>query len=203
MRDLEKHPPPTSFGLYFWWFEKRVIQKLLPKIKLAGYPEYSKGWIFREKWNLLYIGIGSNLKTRILACHFRGNANVSTLRMSLGCLLVIELGICLWKQPRLRDGEYRYTFGVEGEKKLSKWMAGNALVRLVETPDYEALEEKYIRQYAPLLNIDDNPRLFRPLKVLRSQLKECAKLKVDKPPWKCVKAAHERFKEQCRNYSSD
>ena len=49
LQDLEKHPPPTSFGLYSWWFEKRVIQKLLPKITLDNYPECSKGWIFSPK----------------------------------------------------------------------------------------------------------------------------------------------------------
>ena len=204
MRDLEDHSPPTSFGLYCWWFEKRMIQKLLPKIKLAGYPEYCNGWIFKRKWNLLYIGKASNLKRRILDYHFRGDADVSSLRMSLGCILVMELEICLWKRPRPSEGEYGYTFGDEGEEKLSRWMGQNARVRWGgEPPDYEALEKKYIRQYAPLLNTDDNPHLFSPLKHLRSELKQCAKLRGDKPPWKGVKAAHERFEEECRNYSSD
>jgi hypothetical protein len=203
LRDLEKHSPPTSPGLYAWWFEKRVIQKLLPKIRLAGYPEYSVGWIFKKKWNLLYIGRGSNLKRRILDYHFHGDADVSSLRMSLGCILVMELKICLWKRPHPSEGEYGYTFGDEGEEKLSRWMAENAWVRWGETPDHDAEEKKYIRQYAPLLNMDDNPHLFRPLKDLRSELKQCAKLRGDKPPWKGVKAAQERFEEECRNYSSD
>lgn len=200
LRDLVKRSPPTSSGLYSWWFEKRVIKKLLPTIKLTDYPEDSKGWIFKKKWKLLYIGKGSNLKRRILDYHFSGDADVSSLRLSLGCLLSIELGICLWKRPRPTEGEYGYTFSDEGEEKLTKWMAENAWVSWSERPDYDESEKKYIRKYTPLLNIDDNPHPFIPLRDLRKELKECALSRGDEPPWEYVIDAYNRFNERCKNY---
>ena len=55
--------------------------------------------------------------------HYRGNAEGSTLRKTLGCLLADHLGIDL----RRVDSGTRRTFG-DGEAALSQWMAGNAFV---------------------------------------------------------------------------
>jgi hypothetical protein len=55
--------------------------------------------------------------------HYTGNAEGSTLRKTLGCLLAEELGIEL---RRVGSGK-RMTF-VEGERTLSAWMAENAYV---------------------------------------------------------------------------
>ncbi|MFD6277776.1 GIY-YIG nuclease family protein [Streptomyces sp. NPDC060209] len=76
---------------------------------------------------LLYVGIAprymanrtstQNLRKRV-RYHFRGNAAGSTLRLTLGCLLGLEL--------RRVGGGKRMTFGKEGEAALSQWMAENA-----------------------------------------------------------------------------
>jgi hypothetical protein len=55
--------------------------------------------------------------------HLRGNAEGSTLRLTLGCLLAAALGIEL---RRVGSGN-RFTFA-KGERILSDWMAANARV---------------------------------------------------------------------------
>jgi hypothetical protein len=82
---------------------------------------------------LLYVGISpkapaangrtpsrQNLRTR-LRYHMRGNAEGSTLRLTLGCLLADELGLHL---RRVGSGK-RFTF-CDGEKRLSDWLVENA-----------------------------------------------------------------------------
>lgn len=201
--ELERSSPPQCPGVYAWYFRKNLLKNLLPKISSIDYTEYVKGWVFKKRWKLLYIGKGINLKRRIFDYHFCGDADVSSLRMSLGCLLARELKICLWKRPRPNEGEYGYTFGDEGEEKLSKWMAKNAWVAWIESPNHEKLEKDAIIAYSPLLNTEGNPHPLRPLKVLKSSLKACALLRGSKPPWKCIKVAYEEFEEQCKAYSSD
>ena len=61
-----------------------------------------------------------------LQTHYAGNAEGSTLRKTLGCLLAAELGIQL---RRVGSGTRR-TF-VAGEQALSAWMADNAFVSWV------------------------------------------------------------------------
>lgn len=94
------------------------------------------GWRFEraphaqlEADRLLYVGIAprymanrastQNLRKRV-RYHYRGNAAGSTLRLTLGCLLGLEL-------RRVGSGK-RMTFGKVGEAELSAWMADNALV---------------------------------------------------------------------------
>lgn len=59
-----------------------------------------------------------NLQSRI-RYHFRGNAEGSTLRLTLGCLLGLEL-------RRVGSGK-RLTFAA-GEARLTQWLADNARV---------------------------------------------------------------------------
>src|SRR5689334_21183500 len=78
---------------------------------------------------LLYVGIAprhmrprvsrQSLRTRI-RYHLRGNADGSTLRLTLGCLIGLEL-------RRVGSGA-RMTFGRAGEAALDAWLAGNARV---------------------------------------------------------------------------
>lgn len=60
-----------------------------------------------------------NLRKRV-RYHYRGNAAGSTLRLTLGCLLGMEL-------RRVGSGK-RMTFGKAGETALSQWMAENTRV---------------------------------------------------------------------------
>lgn len=115
---------------------------------------------------MLYIGISpreppangrpasrSTLRKR-LQTHFRGNAEGSTLRKTLGCLLATETGFPL---RRVGSG-IRQTFTNPGEQALDDWMAENSFVtwRVCDQP-WE-LEREILSSGVPLpLNIRDNP----------------------------------------------
>lgn len=114
---------PPAPGVYAWYFN--VVPPNVP----IGYAHRFDGH------SLLYIGISpsrppangkapsrQNLRQR-LRYHFRGNAEGSTLRLTLGSLLAPQLGIRL---TRVGSGT-RLTFA-EGESTLSDWMADHARV---------------------------------------------------------------------------
>jgi hypothetical protein len=110
--------------------------------------------------------------------HYRGNAEGSTLRLTLGCLLSDQLGI----QLRRAGSGKRMTFG-PGEAKLSEWMAENALVAfyLCESPwDVEA---GLISTVCLPLNLDQNRNhaFHSTLAALRRAAKERAR-QFDIPP---------------------
>jgi hypothetical protein len=119
-------PGPISRapGVYGWYF--RSLPPHLPNDRCE------RG----DGLTLLYVGIapktpppnGGRASRQTLRSHiryhFRGNAEGSTLRLSLGCLLARELGIAL---RRVGNGT-RLTFTLEGEQALSKWMSENAKV---------------------------------------------------------------------------
>ncbi|MDH6223507.1 GIY-YIG nuclease family protein [Streptomyces sp. MJP52] len=131
-------PVPAAAGVYGWHFEEP------PHPALPGR-------------RLLYVGMAprfmatrtstQNLRTRV-RYHCRGNAEGSTLRLSLGCLLGLEL-------RRVGSGK-RMTFGREGEARLSAWMVDNARVCWVEHEEPTALESQLISQLDLPLNIDQN-----------------------------------------------
>ncbi|WP_406377881.1 GIY-YIG nuclease family protein [Streptomyces sp. NBC_00197] len=109
-----------------------------------------------------------NLRKRV-RCHYRGNAAGSTLRLTLGCLLGIEL-------RRVGSGK-RMTFGKVGEAVLSQWMAENARVCWIEHHEPWTLELELISQLDLPLNLDQNRhnRFHSHLKELRSQARQRAR----------------------------
>jgi hypothetical protein len=139
--------------VYGWWF------KSLP----AGI-DVSK-CVHRDGLVLLYAGISpskpssagaaskQNIRRRI-KLHYAGDASVSTLRKSLGCLLSEDLGIEL---RRVGPSE-RFRFS-EGEARLSEWMSDNALVSWMIHPEPWLVEDELIETLDLPLNIDgaDNP----------------------------------------------
>ena len=99
---------------------------------------------------LLYVGISpkppSSVGTpsrqtlrRRLRYHFRGNAEGSTLRLSLGCLLSQSLGIEL---RRVGSGR-RMTFGA-GERALNDWLERSARVAWLACDEPWRVEEHMI-----------------------------------------------------------
>ena len=82
-----------------------------------------------------------------------GNAEGSTLRKTLGCLLSDELGIQL---RRVGSGRRR-TFA-EGEQGLSAWMADNAFVSWVVREHPWELEDNLIASLDLPLNLEGNSR---------------------------------------------
>ena len=149
---LAQPPPvPAQDGVYGWWFRK------LPPLVVADACRLHQGL------RLLYAGISpnrpphngrapskQNLRVRI-RYHYTGNAEGSTLRKTLGCLLAGELGIQL---RRVGSGT-RMTF-VEGEQALSAWMAENAYVSWVVRARPWELEDKLIATLDLPLNLQGN-----------------------------------------------
>lgn len=135
---IRPSPVPGVAGVYGWHFEQ------------APHPDLVAG-------RLLYVGLAprymanrtstQNLRKRV-RYHYRGNAAGSTLRLTLGCLLGLEL-------RRVGSGK-RMTFGQAGEAALSQWMAENARVCWIEHKQPWAMESELISQLDLPLNLDQN-----------------------------------------------
>ncbi|MCU1591966.1 MAG: hypothetical protein JWP11_3222 [Frankiales bacterium] len=144
---------PAVAGVYGWWFNE-----IPGAIDVRGC----------HRWNdlvLLYTGISpkrppgsgrppsrGQLRQR-LQTHCSGNAEGSTLRKTLGCLLTERLGIEL---RRVGSGK-RMTF-VEGEAALSRWMSEHAFVSWVERERPWELEDHLIARLDLPLNLEGNAR---------------------------------------------
>jgi hypothetical protein len=146
-------PVPARPGVYGWWF--RRWPSLVAADRCCRY----------EGLALLYAGISpdrppgngrpasrQSLATRI-RYHYTGNAEGSTLRKTLGCLLADDLGIQL---RRVGSGT-RMTFGA-GEQVLSAWMAENAFVSCVVREAPWELEDDLIAALDLPLNLKGNQR---------------------------------------------
>lgn len=163
------------------WSAKDVLVRPSPIPATSGV----YGWHFRQApctelphGQLLYVGIAprhmktrasaQNLRTRV-RYHFRGNAAGSTLRLTLGCLLGLEL-------RRVGSGG-RLTFCRAGEARLSQWMAENAQVCWVEDPEPWTTESELIAQLDLPLNLDQNRHndFHSHLKELRAQARQRAR----------------------------
>ncbi|CAM5545150.1 hypothetical protein AQI96_42100 [Streptomyces canus] len=152
-------PVPAAAGVYGWHF------------KQSPHPELDAG-------RLLYVGIAprfmasrtstQNLRKRV-RYHYRGNAAGSTLRLTLGCLLGLEL-------RRVGSGK-RMTFGMVGEATLSQWMADNARVCWIEQSEPWGLESQLISQLDLPLNLDQNRHnaFHSRLKEIRAQARQRAR----------------------------
>jgi hypothetical protein len=144
-------PVPKAPGVYTWYF--REIPPGVPII----------GCIQQQGATLLYVGISppapptngklpskQSLWHRI-RYHYRGNAEGSTLRLMLGCLLAYQHGTEL---RRVGSGK-RMTFG-QGESKLSDWMERNAFVTSEVCERPWELEADMLRRVSLSLNLDQN-----------------------------------------------
>ncbi|MFE7794161.1 GIY-YIG nuclease family protein [Streptomyces sp. NPDC057460] len=156
---MRPSPVPAAAGVYGWHFEQP------PHADLAA-------------GRLLYVGIAprymenrtstQNLRKRV-RYHYRGNAAGSTLRLTLGCLLGLEL-------RRVGRGK-RMTLGKVGEAVLSQWMADNARRCWIEQDEPWALEAQLISQLDLPLNLDQNRHnaFHNRLKELRAQARKRAR----------------------------
>jgi hypothetical protein len=146
-------PVPDAGGVYGWWFRR------LPPLVDGG------GCCHHEGLALLYVGIsprrpprngripGSQGLRRRLETHYAGNAEGSTLRKTLGCLLVGELGLEL---RRVGSGRRR-TFAA-GEPALSAWMGENTRVSWMVRDCPWELEDVLIASLDLPLNLEGNSR---------------------------------------------
>lgn len=137
-------PVPHRPGVYGWYF------RIIPDSIDASRCNEVNGM------RLMYVGIAphratgskASLRSR-LRSHYRGNAESSTLRLTLGCLLGLEL--------RRVGGGTVMTFGA-AEQDLSGWMADNAFVAWVEDPEPWLLESVLIDTFDLPLNLDQNEK---------------------------------------------
>jgi hypothetical protein len=139
-------PVPAERGLYAWFFKE------IPGITPTG------GCIVKDDLTLLYVGISpknetskGNLRKRI-TFHYRGNAEGSTLRQTLGVLLTDKSDYPL---RRVGSGK-RLTFTHLGEQWLDAWMEENAFVSWVPHPSPWQIEREIFESVSLPLNIQDN-----------------------------------------------
>jgi len=152
-------PVPHEPGVYGWWF-----RELPTDMDVSG-------CFSRDGLTLLYAGISPKapprngrgpskeaLRSRIRT-HYTGNAEGSTLRRSLGCLLSDRLNIEL----RRYGSGTRLHFGL-GETNLSRWMDRNACVSWLTMPQPWLFEEQILGRLDLPLNLDNNhSNTFHPI----------------------------------------
>jgi hypothetical protein len=162
---------PKSPGVYCWYFTKLPYE-----IDVSGCHHH-------DGLPMLYTGIApkqpsasgkvseQTLRNR-LGYHYRGNAEGSTLRLTLGCLVSERLGIEL---RRVGSGK-RMTFH-SGEPKLSEWMDKYTRVCWMETPEPWLIELEVIDSYDVPLNLMGNTHnAFHPtLTAIRAACKRRAR----------------------------
>jgi len=171
-------PVPSVAGLYAWYFDEPVPGVPLDECHAT------------EFGTLLYVGISpgpppqngkgpsrENLYKRV-RYHYTGNAEGSTLRLTLGCHLAQTLGIEL---RRVGSGT-RLTFTPSGEVALSEWMARHARVAVLAHSAPWELEPSLISAISVPLNIDHNSAnpYYPRNRALRAQHRAAAR---SRPTW--------------------
>lgn len=166
-------PVPKVPGIYGWYFDE-----LPPGVDARGCHTIPEGV-------LLYVGIapkepprnGTRPSTQTLwhriRYHYRGNAEGSTLRLTLGCHLASALGIAL---RRVGSGT-RLTFTQDGERQINEWMSRHARVTWVQTGSPWLPEAQAIEQLSLPLNLQGNSHhpYYPALKALRAEHKATAR----------------------------
>jgi hypothetical protein len=167
-------PVPNSAGVYAWFFD--WCPEGIPREELV----HSFGFV------LLYVGIapgppsafGKSSRQTLRSrprYHFRGNADGSTLRLSLGCLLSHSLGIEL---RRVGSGR-RLTFGA-GEQALDDWLGRNARIAWMVCNEPWETEEYLIRTVSLPMNLDQNRHHLFHLRL--SEIRRVAKARARELP---------------------
>ena len=136
-------PVPAEGGLCAWYFKK--IPSVTP----------TDGCLVKDDLTLLYVGISQNIRERV-PFHFRGNAEGSTLRRTLGILLTKESGFPL---RRVGNGK-SMTFTHPGESWLNNWMEQNAFVCWMTHEKPREVKAEIINSVSPPLNIEGNKNRF-------------------------------------------
>ena len=163
---LKDCPVPAQPGVYVWFF------KTIPEIVIA------KDCIQFNDLTALYVGISpgstkspQNLRKRVRT-HYKGNAEGSTLRRTLGILLQDQSGFPL---RRVGSGK-RMTFTHLGEQWLDSWMEENAFVNWLVHPEPWGVEHFLLKQFNFPLNLQDNGhrQFTKELSILRKKANETA-----------------------------
>jgi hypothetical protein len=155
---------PAKHGLYAWYFSD--VPQAVP----------TEGCLTVDEKKLLYIGSVPDKASkpnsrqsllRRIRYHYKGNAEGSPLRRTLGVLLEEKS-----KFPLRRVGKgKRITLTRAGERYLDEWMERNAFVAWMACPEPWILERELLSLLSCPLNLKGNNRHpFAPvLKRLRSE----------------------------------
>ena len=150
--------------MYAWYFTD--LPAIIP----------TAGCLMLDGKTLLYIGIAPDSESkpnssqsllRRIQYHYRGNAEGSTLRRTLGVLLANKSGFPL---RRVGSGK-RITLTHAGERYLDEWMEKNAFVAWMVHPEPWVIERLLLGELSCPLNLKDNAHHpFAPsLKQMRSE----------------------------------
>lgn len=169
------HPPdvldtPAEPGIYGWWIRAQSLE-----VPAAAYRQHNG-------FELLYLGISprkpsaasrvskGNLKKR-LNQHVNGNASRSTLRRTLGVLLIESLSLTLG----IRNGRELWV----QESVLSDWMHENARVAFAIDPAPWIAEGELLEHGTLALNIQGrrNDAFARSISARRSAARKTARSK--------------------------
>lgn len=153
VKDLYANPSllPKERGIYGWYFNR-----LPPEIPPNQYIEHGS-------LMLLYVGIAgrneasnSTLRSRIISQHIKGNAYGSTLRRTLGPLLLKELKLTPYPKGNLHHKGFY--FG-PGEKELTSWLVMHAWLAWIPEKKPWEIEDSILTTYGSILplNIEKNP----------------------------------------------
>ncbi len=162
---------PKAAGVYAWYFDE--VPHDVPTNGCHTSPD---GQV------LLYVGIApkeaktvTKPSTRTLRDRLRdhlvGNAEGSTLRLTLGCLLAEQLDIRL---RRVGSGT-RYTFTNPGEIVLDAWLAAHAHIAFAAVERPWEVERRLLSQLSLPLNLSGN--VAHSFAAQLSLLRRAAKLK--------------------------
>ena len=163
-------PVPKDRGLYSWFFKS-----IPPRVPTTG-------CVAKNGMTLLYVGISpedeeskANLRERIKT-HFRGNAEGSTLRRTLGSLLKEQSGFPLRRVGSQKKTK-RMTFTHLGEQWLDAWMEKNAFVCWVTHEAPWEVEGEIFHNVSLPLNIEDNDHhgFVQELKSIRAEARSIAR----------------------------
>lgn len=126
---------PRRTGVYAWWAPPEILAPL------PGPPHPSD-----DELRLLYIGIASDLRSRVIGNHLRRSGS-STLRRTLAGLLLDVQGFRTRRTSRvvLVDAD---------ETRLTQWMTDHLRVSWTEHPAPREIEPAIIADLRPPLNVD-------------------------------------------------
>ena len=126
---------PAAPGLYAWW----AAPEMLPQLPGPPHPD-------TNDLRMLYIGIASNLRRRIIGNHLRSSGR-STLRRTLAGVLLTEHGYRTERTDRV-------VLIAPDEARLTDWMRTHLHLSWCEHPDPAAIEPSAIKRWTPPLNLD-------------------------------------------------
>lgn len=140
---------PSEMGVYFIFFDSG--QLLLER---SGYLEFDDAFpISVDGFDLLYVGATMNRLRDRVKDHLTGNSRASSLRMTVGALLTLELRL----EP-VGDGSRTYFHFGDGERRLTDWLVSNTRVAFAPSANPFGDEKRVLTSVPVPFNISERKR---------------------------------------------